>query len=278
MKIKKENLIKFFDRKGFYIVLFLCVVVVGATAVYVTNNNLKKLAELKKAQQEEINSVVESNWDYEEDLKQAKEEKTNDNLAATMTQGPKEDKGVVSSNDTADKKEEKTNTAYESPAKSNVTGTKVKAVLTTTQPAKTEKQIASSALVLLKPVDGEIILEFAKDKLVYSKTLDEWTTHKGIDIKAPVGSPVLAAMEGIVTKVYKDERLGNTVDIKSGKFETRYANLEEDISVKEGDKVEKGQQIGKVGKSAKFEIAEEPHVHFELLENGVHIDPSVYFK
>ncbi|HAA63772.1 MAG TPA: M23 family peptidase, partial [Thermoanaerobacter sp.] len=48
--------------------------------------------------------------------------------------------------------------------------------------------------------------------------------------------------------------------------------------VKEQEKVVKGQQIGKIGESAKFEVGEGPHLHFELLENGIPVDPIAYFK
>lgn len=281
MKINKENLAKFFDRKGFYIVLFLCIVVVGVTAVYVTNNNLKKMAELK-TQQEELNSA-----------------NNEANIGAYTTENPKDvaantagstqnitQKSTAENNNAVKVIKEKTKST--SGEKSVPSAASVQSrtsessnadVQTIAQNTTSGKNTTSNAtLVLIKPVDGDIIMEFAKDKLTYSKTLDEWTTHNGVDIKASSGTAVVAAMDGVVSKIYKDDKLGNTVVIKSGKYETRYANLEDGISVKQGDKITKGQEIGKVGSSARFEIAEDAHVHFELLKDGVYLDPALYFQ
>ena len=68
--------------------------------------------------------------------------------------------------------------------------------------------------VFSMPVEGEIIKEFAKDKLVYSDTLNEWITHTGIDIKAEKTSVVKAAEDGIVKFIKNDPRYGLTVIIE----------------------------------------------------------------
>ncbi|MFV9568664.1 peptidoglycan DD-metalloendopeptidase family protein [Thermoanaerobacter mathranii] len=270
MRINREKLIRFFDRKGFYIILFLSIVVIAATSIYVTNNNLKKLEELRKAQQEEINSAIESDWSYEKELAQAQEEKEQqNNSTAVISQQTKENFQPVVEND-----EVKSSGKSDSSENSKVTTV----MASNTSTIKKDNDLSSAKLVLLKPVNGDIILEFAKDKLVFSKTLQEWTTHKGVDIGTKLGEPVLAAMDGIVAKVYKDPKLGNTVVIKNGKWETRYANLEDEILVKQQEKVVKGQQIGKIGESARFEVSEGPHLHFELLENGTPVDPIAYFE
>nr|WP_218623514.1 M23 family metallopeptidase [Thermoanaerobacter sp. CM-CNRG TB177] len=270
VRINREKLIRFFDRKGFYIILFLSIVVIAATSIYVTNNNLKKLEELRKAQQEEINSAIESDWSYEKELAQAQEEKEQqNNSTAVISQQTKENFQPVAEND-----EVKSSGKSDSLENSKVTTV----MASNTSTIKKDNDLSSARLVLLKPVNGDIILEFAKDKLVFSKTLQEWTTHKGVDIGSKLGEPVLAAMDGIVAKVYKDPKLGNTVVIKNGKWETRYANLEDEILVKQQEKVVKGQQIGKIGESARFEVSEGPHLHFELLENGTPVDPIAYFE
>lgn len=278
MRINKENLIRFFDRKGFYIVLFLSVLVIGATSVYVTNNNLKKLEELRKAQQEEINSAVESDWGYEEELAQIQKEKQEKNNSEAVINQQQENN--VSGTEENPKTVTKSSNEVKSSKKNDaLTSSKVTTVMAnTTSTIKKDSNLSAATLALLKPVTGDIILEFAKDKLVFSKTLQEWTTHKGVDIGGNLGEPVLSAMDGIVTKVYKDPKLGNTVVVKNGKWETRYANLDDEIFVKEQQKIAKGQQIGKIGESAKFEVAESPHLHFELLENGIPVDPTAYFK
>ena len=130
-----------------------------------------------------------------------------------------------------------------------------------------------------KPVDGEIMREYAKDNLIYSETLDEWTTHMGIDIKADKATVVKAAEAGTVKTIKNDPRYGLTVVIEhDGGFQTVYANLLTSEFVVEGETVEKGQSIGTVGNTAVFEIADESHLHFEILKDSIQVDPSIYIK
>ena len=130
-----------------------------------------------------------------------------------------------------------------------------------------------------KPIDGEISKEFAKDSLIYSETLKEWTTHFGIDIKAERASVVKAAAEGTVKYIKNDPRFGLTIIIEhSNGFETRYANLLTSEFVSEGEEVKAGQTIGTVGDSAVYEIVDEPHLHFEILKNNENVNPSEYIK
>lgn len=131
----------------------------------------------------------------------------------------------------------------------------------------------------MSPVEGEILVDFAKEELVYSKTLEEWTTHLGIDIKANKTSVVSASERGIVKSIKNDPRYGLTVTISHGDdFETVYSNLLSTEFVNEGDTVEKGQALGSVGESASFEIAEIPHLHFEMYKNGEVVNPTEYLK
>ena len=46
----------------------------------------------------------------------------------------------------------------------------------------------------------------------------------------------------------------------------------------EGEKIEKGQSIGTVGNTAAFEIADEPHLHFEMIKDSTQVDPNIYIK
>lgn len=130
-----------------------------------------------------------------------------------------------------------------------------------------------------KPVEGEVIAEFAKDNLIYSKTLKEWITHNGIDIKANKDAIVKAAEEGRIKSIKNDPRYGLTIIIEhEDGYKTIYSNLLSAEFVVEGEKVEKDKTIGTVGDSAIFESAEEFHLHFELLKNDEYLNPMNYFK
>lgn len=129
------------------------------------------------------------------------------------------------------------------------------------------------------PVTGEIMKEFADNKLVYSSTLDVWATHNGIDIKADKTTVVKASADGKVVSIKNDPRYGLTVIIEHvNGYKTVYANLLSTEFVVEGENVKQGQSIGTVGNTAAFEVSDEPHLHFELLKNNEEQDPELYLK
>jgi len=97
--------------------------------------------------------------------------------------------------------------------------------------------------------------------------------HQGIDLAAPAGTPVRATAPGKVVFAKKDGRYGRTVVIDhGGGFITRYAHLKK-IETKKGKRVERGDVIGRVGKSGNASGA---HLHYEVLKNGVPVNPRGY--
>ncbi|NLB81494.1 MAG: M23 family metallopeptidase [Clostridiaceae bacterium] len=130
---------------------------------------------------------------------------------------------------------------------------------------------------LMPPLQGEFGTTFSGDELLYSKTMCDWRVHKGIDIRADVGTPVKAAADGIVTEVYTDAMMGFTVKIlHEGGIETLYSNLQTGQLVEEQTDLNKGDVIGGVGTTAICEINEPPHLHFEVKQDGQHVDPLEY--
>lgn len=99
--------------------------------------------------------------------------------------------------------------------------------------------------------------------------------HKGIDFSAPKGTPIFATGDGIVIKTRKSKRgYGNTTEIDHGYgYHTFYAHQSE-ILVKKGQKVSRGQIIGKVGNTGKSTA---PHLHYEVKKNGRVVNPIYYF-
>ena len=105
--------------------------------------------------------------------------------------------------------------------------------------------------------------------------------HRAWDISSggtPVrGTPCLAADGGTViyAKTGWNGGYGTVVKIRhSNGLITVYAHLDA-ISVKEGQRVSRGQQIGKIGNTGR---SEGPHLHFEVIRNGVKVNPSTYFN
>ena len=97
--------------------------------------------------------------------------------------------------------------------------------------------------------------------------------HKGVDIAASVGTPIYAADGGKVVFAGWKGSYGYLVEINHGNgYVTRYAHCSS-INVKVGDRVVKGQLIARVGATGN---ATGPHLHFEVLRNGVHVNPAGY--
>lgn len=134
-------------------------------------------------------------------------------------------------------------------------------------------------ITFVKPTEGDVICEYAKDNLIYSETLKEWITHTAIDIKADKTSVIKASAEGIVKSIVNDPRYGLTVVIEHDDgYETVYANLLTAEFVVGGEEVTQGQTIGTVGNTASFESSMECHLHFELIKDGEYLDPAIYLK
>ena len=173
-----------------------------------------------------------------------------------------------------------TNTKNSTNTSINITKqNETKTTNTTSSKTTEKKEETKKELSFQKPVDGEIMKGYAKDNLVYSETLQEWTTHLGIDIKAEKTTVVKAAEAGTVKSIKNDPRYGLTIVIEHNDgYETVYSNLLSSEFVVEGEKVERGQSIGTVGNTAAFEVADEPHLHFEILKDSIPIDPTTYMK
>jgi murein DD-endopeptidase MepM/ murein hydrolase activator NlpD len=99
--------------------------------------------------------------------------------------------------------------------------------------------------------------------------------HKGIDFDAPMGSPIHAAADGVVTFVGQRTGYGNVVEIDHGNgYMTRYAHNSKNV-VTVGERVRAGQTIARVGATGR---ATGPHCHFEVWLHGRAVNPITYVK
>ena len=167
----------------------------------------------------------------------------------------------------------------ENTSNTNVTNKEIQESNKQTENKVEENNANENTTQFIFPVEGEVIKEFAKDNLIYSETLEEWITHTGIDIKADRTTIVKAVADGTVKSIKNDPRYGLTVTIEHADgYTSVYSSLLTAEFVKEGEKVTQGQTIGTVGNSAVFEVAEDNHLHFELLKDGSNINPEMYLK
>ena len=137
----------------------------------------------------------------------------------------------------------------------------------------------NTRITYVAPAVGTVMKSHSTTAPVYSDTLGEWRVHLGLDIGTDEGASVFASADGTVSRIYKDDMLGNTVEIThTNEIKTVYSNLADDITVSLGDTVKCGQKIGVVGDTSVSELAEEPHVHFELLANNISVNPLDYIS
>ena len=101
--------------------------------------------------------------------------------------------------------------------------------------------------------------------------------HQGIDISGPAGTDVVAASDGVVVNCRYSKSFGNVIKIKhktaDDEYETVYAHLDKILTVA-GVKVKKGEIIGKMGSTGRSTGS---HLHYEVVKNGVLVDPIQYF-
>ena len=132
------------------------------------------------------------------------------------------------------------------------------------------RQIESNQfLPTLKPAATYVssLFGWRKDPLGTGKTY----YHEGMDFAARKGTPIKAAASGVVTWSAPFDNYGNVVELDHGNgYITRYAHNDQNL-VSPGDRVEKGARIATMGDSGR---ATGPHLHFEILKDGSHINPK----
>ncbi len=129
------------------------------------------------------------------------------------------------------------------------------------------------AIPTVTPVDGEhwVSSAFGWRRSPFT---GEREFHSGVDIAGARGTPVVAAAEGRVARVVKDKSLGRAVTLDHGNgFETVYGHLDR-VLVKEGQRVGRGQEVGKMGSTGRRSTG--PHVHYAVRENGKYVNPKNY--
>lgn len=120
------------------------------------------------------------------------------------------------------------------------------------------------------PVPYRITSRFTTRR--FHPILKRFRKHEGIDYGAPVGTPVEATASGVVTRAGFAGGYGRLVELRhAGGIRTRYAHLSAiGAGIRPGARVEQGNVIGRVGASG---LATGPHLHYEFVLNGRHVDP-----
>ena len=267
-----ERFESFMGGKGFYIVLFAAIAVIGITAWLLVSP-----AEIANENYGDITmSAAETLPDRPEQTQAPVQQKPESGSAVK----PQPEKTAPVMNPVEVPVEEEVKPAEpEKPAeKTEKTENTEKPAEAVQEGALEEKsENASAELAFTIPVAGPVTVPFSYDGLIYSKTMHDWRTHDGIDIEAPIGTKVKAVAQGSVLSVEQDDLLGTVVAIDHGDgIVSVYANLAAVPTVKAGDAVTMGSVIGSVGDTALGETGEVQHLHFAMMKDGTPVDPYKY--
>lgn len=133
------------------------------------------------------------------------------------------------------------------------------------------RKLEKDSFVAGMPVDkGWVSSRFGRRSDPFTGRLN-W--HKGVDVAATDGTDILAVGAGVVTWAGHRNGYGLLVEVNHGSgYATRYAHAKS-VIVRVGDLVKKGQKVAVVGMTGR---STGPHVHFEVLKSGRHIDPARY--
>ena len=131
---------------------------------------------------------------------------------------------------------------------------------------------------LLWPVSGDIILKYSMDSTIYFPTLGVYKCNPAISIKAEKGTNVGVAASGVVKNVSINEETGTTVDIAIGDGYVTTYGLLDNIVVKAGDKVTKGQLLGTVSQPTAYYTTEGANLYFKVTKDGESVDPVELFE
>ncbi len=271
---------EFLSGKGFYIVLFVCIAVIGVSAWLLLFSQYSPL--LPGDEGDYLDVFGDSS------VNQPKDDEANkgtNNAPATTPQKP----------DTTPTEPKKDDTGKESGGAS--TGDKDTLVLQD-KPTKPNEPTADTPpepedegpgedggdrvsepgdISFIWPVTGAVIMEYSPDALIYNRTMADWRTHEGIDLGVQLGTKVMSAANGTVKEVYEDDFLGTTVVIDHGAgVVMNYSNLAAVPTVAAGDSVTAGSVIGSVGNTALYEAGDTPHLHLSMTIDGETADPGKY--
>ena len=137
--------------------------------------------------------------------------------------------------------------------------------------------VGSNTITYIAPMENATLAkDFSNKELQYNDTLKQWEIHKALDIVSDTSNNVLAIADGTVTNVYNNYLEGGVIEISHDNgIKSVYKSLE-DVSVKVGDYVKGGDVIASVSTTMARELNTGAHLHFEMFENNISVNPNNY--
>lgn len=247
---RRNKFEKFLTGRGYYAVIVVALLAVGASAFAATRDGME---ERNKLQQEQT-PLVEFQPEQEVSLPQ-------EGVGADEREPEQTEPEEEPPEETLAEPEEKVDEGGEPGAAEEAASSSV----VTTPPA------------LSAPVPGKVMNPHSRGASVYSETMQDYRQHDGVDLVAAVGDEVTAAADGTVDGLYFDDLWGEVIILShTGGLKTIYKNLSSELpdGIRPGARVTAGQKIGTVGDEGMIESSGDPHLHFEVEKNGENVDPA----
>lgn len=142
---------------------------------------------------------------------------------------------------------------------------------------KEQVPVSTSGITFALPMENAVVVkDFADDRLQKNDSLNRWEIHLAVDL-ASENANVFAISDGVVASVDSNSLEGYIITIQHNEgYQSIYSSLSQDVKVKEGDKVSKGQLIGQASDAASNESKSGAHLHLVMLKNGEEVDPNNY--
>ena len=135
----------------------------------------------------------------------------------------------------------------------------------------TDKPVNTKPELFVLPLSNEVLKPFSDGTQVYSKTMNDYRTHNGVDFKGEANQDVKALADGTIASVTEDALWGTITEIDHGfGIKSRYCGMATEM--KAGDTVKAGDVIGKLTEIP-CELVDDPHLHVEIMVNGAYVDP-----
>lgn len=145
---------------------------------------------------------------------------------------------------------------------------------------ETEPVTSDNILTFVMPLKTYTIGEaFVNDDVVYNATMNEWSTHEGIDFITEKPESVMSTADGVVESIDYSTLEGTIIIIRhTDEIKSVYKSLSENVEVQVGQEVKAGDIIGETSTTASSEAGVGNHLHFEILENNVKVNPFDYIS
>ena len=139
------------------------------------------------------------------------------------------------------------------------------------------EEVSTDSVVFALPMQNAVVVkDYADNYLQFNESLNRWEIHLAVDMIAENPS-VFSIYDGVVLSIDENSLEGCVVKIQhEDGFVSEYSSMSQELMVKQGDNVKKGQLIGKSSDSAANEMVDGAHLHFVMYKDGVEIDPNIY--